>query len=336
MVTGKQMLVSIVISNYNYGCFLGQAVDSVLRQTYPCTEVIVVDDGSTDRSRKIIADYGTRVVPVLKENGGQASALNAGYAASHGEVICFLDADDVWFPDKLVQVVDALQREPRAAWLRHKLEMADEKLRPIGIRVPAFRGSRPIPPDPFLYVERAVNVSTSALVVRRCVAERVFPMPERELDQNGSPGATALVYDADAYVNVMIGAERVWGYSLDKVLGYYRRHEGQQFHGSKDTIRELERQIAVSLATSGAWAQKANRRYTATSVYKHQLVLAVLDGQRVWAGERWMILTTGLRQVQRMLTESPKLALRQTVALLYAFAVPWQWLERLRRRGSVA
>lgn len=330
------MLVSIIINNYNYGCFLREAIDSALGQTYSCTEVIVVDDGSIDNSPAITAAYGSQVIPVFKENGGQASALNAGYAASHGEVICFLDADDVWFPDKLAQVVDALQRHPNAAWLRHKLEMADEKLQPMHIRVPAFRGSRPIPPDPFLYVERVVSASTSALVLRRHTAECLFPIPECELDQNGSPGVITLVHDADAYANVMIGVERVWGYSLDKVLGYYRRHEGQQFHGPKDTMRELERQIAVSLAISSAWAEKTNRPYTATPVYKHRLILAFLGGQHVWARERWMILAGGLRQVGRMLTESPKLALRQTVALLYAFALPWQWLERLRRRGSIA
>ena len=91
-------LASIIINNYNYGVFLREAVDSALNQTYLNTEVIVVDDGSTDRSREIIASYGDQIIPVLKGNGGQASAFNAGFAASRGEVVFFLDSDDILLP----------------------------------------------------------------------------------------------------------------------------------------------------------------------------------------------------------------------------------------------
>src|SRR5215217_1250210 len=90
--------VSVVVNNYNYGRFLGEAIDSALAQTYPRTEVVVVDDGSTDDSCSVIAGYDGRVVPVLKENGGQASAFNAGFAASRGDIVIFLDADDYLFP----------------------------------------------------------------------------------------------------------------------------------------------------------------------------------------------------------------------------------------------
>ncbi len=90
-----QPLVSIVINNYNYGHFLREAIDSALQQTYEPLEVIVVDDGSTDESRPIIGEYGDRIIPLLKENGGQASALNAGFARSQGQIVIFLDADDV-------------------------------------------------------------------------------------------------------------------------------------------------------------------------------------------------------------------------------------------------
>src|ERR1700757_584817 len=67
---------TVVINNYNYGQFLGTAIESALGQTYANTEVVVVDDGSTDDSREIIASYGDRVRAVLKSNGGQASAFN--------------------------------------------------------------------------------------------------------------------------------------------------------------------------------------------------------------------------------------------------------------------
>ncbi len=96
---------SIVIDNYNYAHFLPQAIESALRQTYAPTEVIVVDDGSTDDSRAVIAGYGDRVRPVLKENRGQGSALNAGFAVSRGNVVLFLDADDVLLPTIVAEAV---------------------------------------------------------------------------------------------------------------------------------------------------------------------------------------------------------------------------------------
>lgn len=96
---------SIIINNYNYARFLPDAIDSALRQTYRNTEVIVVDDGSTDGSREVIASYGTRIHPVLKENGGQASAFNLGFTQSRGEILIYLDSDDALLPSAVEKVV---------------------------------------------------------------------------------------------------------------------------------------------------------------------------------------------------------------------------------------
>ncbi|HJX31854.1 MAG TPA: glycosyltransferase family A protein [Thermodesulfobacteriota bacterium] len=89
-------LASIIITSYNYDKFLSRIIDSALQQTYPFKEVIVVDDGSTDNSRHIINSYGDRIIPVFKENGGLNSATNAGFFASRGEIIFFLDSDDIF------------------------------------------------------------------------------------------------------------------------------------------------------------------------------------------------------------------------------------------------
>src|SRR5258705_13856552 len=100
-------LASVIVNNYNYARFLREAIDSALDQTYRNTEVIVVDDGSTDGSREIIASYGDRIVPVLKQNGGQNSALNAGLSLSRGNVILFLDSDDVLLPTAVEAALEA-------------------------------------------------------------------------------------------------------------------------------------------------------------------------------------------------------------------------------------
>ncbi len=78
----KKLRASIIVNNYNYGRFLQESIDSALSQTYSNVEVIVVDDGSADNSRVIIECYGDRIIPVLKKNGGQASAFNTGLAES--------------------------------------------------------------------------------------------------------------------------------------------------------------------------------------------------------------------------------------------------------------
>ena len=103
----ERPLVSIVVTNYNYGRYLRAAIDSALAQTYVLIEVIAVDDGSTDGSREIIESFADRIVPVIKANGGHGSALNAGFDASRGEIVMFLDADDELLPEAAAQVVRA-------------------------------------------------------------------------------------------------------------------------------------------------------------------------------------------------------------------------------------
>ena len=126
--------VSIVITNYNYGRYLRASIDSALAQTYPNVEVIVVDDGSSDGSREIVESYGARIAPVIKANGGHGSALNAGFEASRGEIVMFLDADDELLPEAAAQVVEAWR--PSVAKAQFQLEMIDDRGNPIGARVP--------------------------------------------------------------------------------------------------------------------------------------------------------------------------------------------------------
>ena len=93
----KEPLVSVVIPNYNYGQYLRQAIDSVLAQTYPAIEIIVVDDGSQDKSEAIVRSYGERVRLIAQRNQGVSVARNRGVQESAGEFVAFLDADDAWY-----------------------------------------------------------------------------------------------------------------------------------------------------------------------------------------------------------------------------------------------
>lgn len=92
------MFISIVITNHNYVEYLADAIESAIDQDYPHTEVIVVDDGSDDESISVIRKFGDRIKPLLKTQGGQCSCLNAGFEASRGDAVMFLDADDILLP----------------------------------------------------------------------------------------------------------------------------------------------------------------------------------------------------------------------------------------------
>jgi glycosyltransferase involved in cell wall biosynthesis len=172
-------LVSILINNYNYGRFLNESIESALAQTYSNCEVIVVDDGSTDCSREVIAQYGNRIVPVVKENGGQASAFNAGFAASKGDVICFLDADDLFLPEKVNRVVRIFRDNPQAGWCFDKVqEFANE----TGTRYAAPEHWKCGRWDARGMLAKGITPSlptaTSGLSFRRSQLALILPMPE--------------------------------------------------------------------------------------------------------------------------------------------------------------
>ena len=125
-------MVSIVINNFNYGAFLAEAIESALAQRGTETELVVVDDGSTDDSRAVIASYGDRLRAVLKANGGQASAYNAGFRACNGDVVIFLDADDSLAPGTAARVAAAFFDDERLSKVHYRLQVVDEHGRPTG------------------------------------------------------------------------------------------------------------------------------------------------------------------------------------------------------------
>ncbi len=106
--------VSVVIPTYNMRIFVGEAINSVLRQTYQDFEIVVVDDGSTDGTRELVSHFQSdkRVRYVYQDNRGLAGARNRGIRESHGQTIAFLDADDLWLPAKLEKQMQTLGTNP--------------------------------------------------------------------------------------------------------------------------------------------------------------------------------------------------------------------------------
>jgi glycosyltransferase involved in cell wall biosynthesis len=106
---------SVVIPAYNSARTIGRAVDSVISQTEPAREIIVVDDGSRDELEGALRPYGSRVRTLRKQNGGAASARNLGIDVAMGDVIAFLDADDCWEPQKLARQAAVFRNHPEVA-----------------------------------------------------------------------------------------------------------------------------------------------------------------------------------------------------------------------------
>jgi glycosyltransferase involved in cell wall biosynthesis len=107
-------LVSVVIPAYNAAAFLGETLDSVLAHSYPNLEIIVVDDGSTDATPRFLDSYRDRICVLRQANAGQAAARNYGAREAHGELLVFLDSDDLWDPDKIARQVALLCHFPVA------------------------------------------------------------------------------------------------------------------------------------------------------------------------------------------------------------------------------
>jgi glycosyltransferase involved in cell wall biosynthesis len=228
-----EITVSVVVNNYNYGRFLQAAVDSALAQTYPKTEVIVVDDGSTDESRRILEGYADRCAILLKDNGGQASAFNCGFRASTGEIVMFLDSDDTLYPDAASEVVDAFNASPDGlAKLHFRLDVIDETGRRTGSVVPSPGVFRPegnmaqviLEQGPAVYVDP--HPTTANAFSRRALTS-VMPIPEANYR-----------ICADAY---LLATVPLYGRleSLDHVLGTRRFHSSNYFRSGRLDLDHL-------------------------------------------------------------------------------------------------
>lgn len=158
--------LSVIITNHNYSNYLTAAIESVLNQTRPAFEIIVVDDGSTDGSADILAGYRDRVTVISKAGGGQASAFNAGFAVAKGDLIYFLDADDAAGPT-LVETVTALWHESLSA-ICFALELLDAEGRHMGVydTLPADIDNRPgfVSTGGFTFLPTSANVFARAVL----------------------------------------------------------------------------------------------------------------------------------------------------------------------------
>lgn len=292
--------VSVVIPAYNSERFIAGAVESVLGQTYPDVETVVVDDGSTDGTVEALRPYLSHVRLIQKVNGGVATARNAGAAAATGRYVSFLDADDVWLPRKLERQVALLEADPGLGCVHCGMDEVDAEGR-LRRRL-VVGGSGWIAAD-MLLLDRPTLVGPGSTLV----------MP-RELFQQLGGFDSQLPPSEDWELGFRIALKHRVGF-VPEPLVRYRIHGGNAHLDPRRMERSMLRAWAKAFADAPAPLRRLRRR-SYGNLYR------VLAGDFLLAGDRW----SAIRYAAKSLILTPGNAAR-------IMTYPARRLRRRRRRA---
>jgi glycosyltransferase involved in cell wall biosynthesis len=272
-------LVSVVIPTYNYGKYVVETVENVLNQTYRNFEIIVVDDGSTDDTRERLKAYADRIRYVHQENQGCAAARNTGIQAASGEWIAFLDADDLWHPQKLEVQMAYLAKHPDIVLL------AANHLEDLSGGWPAIDIDHELP---------AESISVEDIVTRSrfgpsCVLTRKDCFAESgAFDSSLAPGAE----DRDMWIRI---ASLFPAAILRAPLWWYRIHGSSMSYHAENMIRS-ERQVLEKTFAANQLLRKNWPVRLQTFSYFHRSAACMYDtagmhsralGQIIWSIVVW-------------------------------------------------
>ncbi len=231
--------VSVIIPAFNYGRFIERAIKSILSQTYPLEliEIIVVDDGSTDETKKVLKSYQGRITYLFQQRKGIASARNRGMLLSKGEIITFLDADDEWYKNRIEKVVRPFTESEDTAIVYHCIELIDdngEAIYPNFYRAFGYKEgvNGYITKD---VISGRIFCGGSSFAFKRDQILRAFPIPED------------IMRGIDFYLTVIASCFGRAVY-IPEVLGRYRLHGGNitlaKDRNNNEDIALLNRDLA--------------------------------------------------------------------------------------------
>jgi glycosyltransferase involved in cell wall biosynthesis len=206
------MRISIVVCNYNYAAFLDGAIRSAVEQDYPDKEVIVVDDGSSDGSREIMARWGNAIRPVYKINGGQVSAYNAGFESVTGDVVIFLDSDDLLDRTACTRIVSAFDVD--TVKVHFRLRVVDPQNVALGSTIPGRLAEGDLGSRLRLDGDLYESPPGSGNAYRVSALRQLMPLPSDAQDRHG--GDFFCIYGIS-----LLGTVRIAG---SESLGSYRVH----------------------------------------------------------------------------------------------------------------
>ncbi len=253
--------ISIIISSYNYARYIRQSINSALYQTIAPHEIIVVDDGSDDQSIDYIEAYSERVTTIKKEHGGQASAFNKGFAASSGEWIWFLDADD-WLCNKSIEkAIDVIalikSGEQDVSKIHGPLQAVNEYGDPLNFFMPIKPLSEGNVLEEMMDDGGYCWPPTSGNIFPRWMLTKCMPIPEEDFR-----------LCADTYLcnyAAMFGKIRV----INQPLGFYRIHAANNYYGFKMDTIWLEKHMNYMLIRVSL-IENLIRRYSNNSLFYYQ------------------------------------------------------------------
>ena len=218
--------ISVVIPAFNSERYIAEALESVLRQTTQPHEIIVVDDGSTDGTREVVQKFKNRVKYIYQDNAGSGKARNTGIINAKGELIAFLDSDDVWADNHLKGLVNKLVKHPEAAMAYGARKWIDKEGNPVKDESGQTRY-----PSGWIFNELfTANYigSTSAVIVRKDALLIVGGFNESPVFRNAQ--------DYDLWLRI---AARFPIVSEPSVVFYYRRHDSNRTLDNERRVRGL-------------------------------------------------------------------------------------------------
>lgn len=264
-------LFSVLLCNYNYGRYLSKAIKSVLSQTQENLELVVVDDGSSDSSRDVIASFDDpRLVVILQENAGQAAAFNVGYAKCNGEFVAFLDSDDFWDRDKLSKVLPCFEDES-VCMVQHHLRVVDKESCDLGrLQARIKPGTGNILNKYLRKNHTGFFVATSGMVCRKNVLDKIFPL------------------DVDWKICADVAFTRplpLFGkiHTLAETLGGYRVHGGNNWVNTEQQ-GEWQANQKKYVEYTNSWLEKCGYRqqldFEKSGLYRRHVLKNKIPGMR--------------------------------------------------------
>lgn len=293
--------VSVIIPNYNYAHYLPQAIESVLAQSYPRIETIVVDDGSTDNSRQVLEAYTGRVRCIQQQNQGVSAARNRGAQESSGELLAFLDADDVWLPKKVERQIERFQADPELGLVHCGVEEIDQTGSVLRLKLDGLEGW--IARELLLFHQPAILGGGSGFMVSR----KTFASVE------GFDSRLSTSADWDFFYRVAV--RQPVGF-VPEVLLQYRTHNSNM-HGN---IRRMEHDMLLAYDKAFAQADSELRKLRRQCYGNLHMVLA---GSFYTAGQYGSFLRHALKSLRLTPGNCSRLA-----------GFPARRLRRLRGRRS--
>jgi glycosyltransferase involved in cell wall biosynthesis len=257
--TSSQPKVSVLLTSYNHARYIGDAIDSVLAQTYTNLECIVIDDGSRDDSVARIREYGDRIRLLQKKNGGQASAINLGRTTATGSLICFLDSDDVWEPTKVAVVVDEACRASSPGLILHNVGTLDAS--GVADRRPSVRNMWSGNLERYVWKTGPwwPRPPTCGVSIPARLFDLIAPIPEEHF--RISP---------DAYI-LTLGAFLGPVIAVPDVLAYWRCHGQNATHASLEERCNRQLRFLAGINLGLRERLSITRQINADDVWWHQL-----------------------------------------------------------------